>query len=294
MSDVFLYTLIVLAALGVLSAVVLYFVSQKFKVFEDPRIDTTEALLPGANCGGCGFPGCRGFATAAVGADDLSSLFCPVGGAETMKAVAANLGKTAPEREPQVAVVRCNGTLCNRARTNTFDGAASCAVVASLYGGETGCSWGCLGKGDCTLVCDFDAIHMNPETGLPEVDQDKCTACGACVKACPKMVIELRRKGIKDRRIFVSCINKDKGAVARKACVTACIGCGKCVKVCAFDAITLENNLAFIDSNKCKLCRKCAVECPTGAIWEVNFPAKKEVKPAAEVTENQDNAQTEK
>lgn len=278
MSEVFIYTVIILVGLGVLSAVVLYFVSQKFKVFEDPRIDTTEALLPGANCGGCGYPGCRGLATALVENDDISALFCPVGGVETMKTVADHLGKAAPEREPQVAVVRCNGALCNRERTNEFDGASSCAVVAQLYGGETGCTWGCLGKGDCTVVCTFDAIHMNTETGLPEVDEQKCTACGACVKACPKMVIELRRKGIKGRRIFVSCINKDKGAIARKACTAACIGCGKCVKICPFEAITLENNLAYIDPAKCRLCRKCVAECPTGAIHEVGFPAKKEIE----------------
>ncbi|MEG0815605.1 MAG: Fe-S cluster domain-containing protein [Mucinivorans sp.] len=276
MSDVFIYTLIVLCTIGVVSAVVLYFVSQKFKVVEDPRIDTTEALLPGANCGGCGFPGCRGLAAAAVKADDLSSIYCPVGGVDTMKAVAEHLGKAAPEREPEVAVVRCNGTSCNRERTNVFDGATSCAVEAALYGGETGCAWGCLGKGDCVVACAFDAIHINPETGLPEVDEAKCTACGACVKACPKMVIELRKKGIKNRRIFVSCVNKDRGPVAKKACTVACIGCGKCVKACPFDAITLENNLAYIDPAKCKLCRKCVVECPTGAIWEVGFPARKE------------------
>ena len=115
---------------------------------------------------------------------------------------------------------------------------------------------------------------MDPRTGLPEVDQDKCTACGACVKACPKMIIELRNKGIKNRRIFVSCINKDKGGVAKKACVVACIGCTKCQKVCPYDAITISNNLAYIDYNKCKLCRKCVVECPTNAIWEVNFPVR--------------------
>lgn len=278
MSEVFIYTVIILVGLGVLSAVVLYFVSQKFKVFEDPRIDTTEALLPGANCGGCGYPGCRGLATVLVENDDISALFCPVGGVETMKTVADHLGKAAPEREPQVAVVRCNGALCNRERTNVFDGAGSCAVVAQLYGGETGCTWGCLGKGDCTVVCTFDAIHMNAETGLPEVDEQKCTACGACVKACPKMVIELRKKGIKGRRIFVSCINRDKGAIARKACTAACIGCGKCVKICPFEAITLENNLAYIDPEKCRLCRKCVAECPTGAIQEVGFPAKKEIE----------------
>lgn len=279
MNETLLFTIIVLVVLGVFSAVILYIVAQKFKVYEDPRIDETEARLPGANCGGCGFPGCRGFATALVERDDISALFCPVGGAATMKIAAEALGKDAPEKEPAVAVVRCGGSFCSRARTNEFDGAQSCAVISTLYGGETGCTWGCLGKGDCVVVCNFDAIEVNPETGLPEVDQEKCTACGACVKACPKAIIELRKKGVKSRRIFVSCVNKDKGAVARKACSAACIGCGKCVKTCPFEAITLENNLAYIDPAKCKLCRKCAAECPTGAIWEVNFPPKKETVP---------------
>ena len=284
--NVILFTILTLVALGVLSAVILYFVAQKFKVYEDPRIDEVEAMLPGANCGGCGYPGCRGLAEALVKDDDISALYCPVGGGECMKAIAAHLGKAAPDKEPEVAVVRCNGTCANRPRTTLFDGASSCAVVAATYGGETGCTFGCLGKGDCTVVCNFDAIHMNPETGLPEVDEEKCTACGACVKACPKILIELRKKGPKGRRVFVSCMNKDKGGVARKACSVACIGCGKCVKICPFEAITLENNLAYIDYNKCRLCRKCVPECPTGAIHETNFPpAKPKVeKAAAEAT----------
>ena len=116
---------------------------------------------------------------------------------------------------------------------------------------------------------------MNPETGLPEVDETKCTACGACAKACPKGVIELRNKGPRGMRVYVSCINRDKGAVARKACKAACIGCGKCAKVCIHDAITVENNVAYIDFTKCKLCKKCVLECPTGAIHAVNFPAPK-------------------
>ena len=269
------YTILTLSVLGVLSAMILYFVAQKFKVYEDPRIDEVEKMLPGANCGGCGFAGCRAFATEMVTRDDISPLFCPVGGGEMMTQIASFLGKSAPEREPMVAVLRCAGTCAVRPHKNEYDGASSCVIEASLYAGETGCSFGCLGKGDCVEVCAFDALHMNPETGLPEVDQDKCTACGACVKKCPKMLFELRKKGPKDRRVFVSCMNKDKGGVARKNCEVACIGCGKCVKVCPFEAITLENNLAYIDYNKCKLCRKCVTECPTGAIWEVNFPPKK-------------------
>ena len=293
---VLVWTVVTLSALGLLAAAILYVVAQKFKVEEDPRIDEVEKMLPGANCGGCGFPGCRGMADALVKNDDISALFCPVGGAETMKKAAAYLGKTAPEKEPQVAVVRCGGTCAKRPRTNEFDGARSCAVVASLYAGETGCSYGCIGMGDCVAACTFGALSMNRETGLPEVDPDKCTACGACVKACPKGVIELRKKWPKNRGVYVSCVSRDKGAVVMKVCKAGCIGCGKCAKACPFGAITVENNLAYIDPLKCKLCRKCVAECPTGAIVAVNFPPapvkadgaakpavpKGEVKPAVE------------
>lgn len=192
-----------------------------------------------------------------------------------MTQIAGILGLDAVAAEPMVAVVRCNGTCANRPRTNMYDGAKSCAIAASLYGGETGCSFGCLGCGDCVEACQFDAIHMNPETGLPEVDEAKCTACGACVKACPKNIIEIRPQGKKSRRIYVQCVNKDKGGIARKACTVACIGCGKCVKVCPFEAITLENNLAYIDPNKCKSCRKCEEACPQNTIIALNFPPRK-------------------
>ena len=284
--EVLLYTILTLCVLGILSAVILYVVAQKFRVEEDPRTDEVEKMLPGANCGGCGFAGCRGMADALVKQDDISSLFCPVGGGDTMKAVAAYLGKAAPEKEPQVATVRCGGTCEKRPRTNEYNGARSCAVASSLYIGETGCAFGCLGYGDCVAACTFGAITIDPATGLPVVDPDKCTACGACVKACPKKIIELRKKWPKNRAVYVSCVSKDKGAVVMKACKAGCIGCGKCEKVCAFGAITVENNLAYIDPQKCKLCRKCVNECPTGAIRLVGMePLPKEPKaPAAAKT----------
>lgn len=284
---VLLSTILTLSLLGILAAVVLYFVAQKFKVEEDPRIDEVEKMLPGANCGGCGFAGCRGMADALVKNDDISALFCPVGGGDTMKGIAAYLGKAAPEKEPMVATVRCGGVCDKRPRTNTFDGAKSCAVASSLYVGETACAYGCLGYGDCVAACAFDAIHINPETGIAEVDAEKCTACGACVKACPKKIIELRKKWRKGRAVYVGCVSKDKGAVVMKACKAGCIGCGKCEKVCAFGAITIENNLAYIDSQKCKLCRKCVNECPTGAIKLVGMePLPKTPKaPAAKAAE---------
>ena len=174
-----------------------------------------------------------------------------------------------------MAVVRCNGTCANRPRTNEYDGVQSCRVKAALYSGDTGCAFGCLGCGDCVAACQFDAIHMNPETGLPEVDEEKCTACGACSKACPRGIIEIRLKGLKNRRVVVLCNNKDKGAQTRKACSVGCIACQKCVKVCKFEAITVDANLAHIDPGKCKLCRKCEDECPQHAILAFNFPPRK-------------------
>ena len=280
--NVIIFTVATLSVLGLVLAVILYYVAQKFKVEEDPRIDEIEACLPGANCGGCGNAGCRAFAESVVKAGNLDSNYCPVGGNAVMKKVAEKLGVEIVEKEPMVAVVRCTGNCEKRPLTVEYDGLSSCRVKASLISSDTGCSFGCLGEGDCEDACNFGAIKINPETRLPEVNEDLCTACGACVKACPKSIIELRKKGPKSRRVYVACRNQDKGGVARKACTGACIGCGKCAKTCPFGAITVENNLAYIDFNLCKSCRKCAEVCPTGAIVDVNFPPRP-VKPAGPV-----------
>lgn len=270
-------TIIVLLLLGLVSSILLFVVSKKFEVHEDPRIGEVSEVLPQANCGGCGFPGCAAFASACVGSDNLEGLFCPVGGSPVMNKVSDILGMATTTAEPLIAVVRCNGTCEARPRTNVYDGAANCRIASALYKGDTDCSWGCLGHGDCVVACGFDAIHMNKDTLLPEVVEDKCVACGACVKACPKTIIELRKKGPKNRRIFVSCVNKDKGGIAAKACKSACIGCSKCFKECKFDAITMADNLSYIDHTKCRLCRKCVSVCPTHAIHELGFPPRKEV-----------------
>jgi Na+-translocating ferredoxin:NAD+ oxidoreductase RNF subunit RnfB len=284
-----LIAVIVLGGIALIAALVLFICSKRFAVYEDPRIAQVNELLPGANCGGCGFAGCGGMADALVkGADkgSLDGLNCPVGGSDVMGRVADLLGMAIANGEPKVAVVRCNGTCEHRPRTNEYNGLRSCAAMHSCGAGETACGFGCLGCGDCVAACQFDAIHMNPETGMPEVVDDKCTACGACVKACPRNIIELRKKGPKSRRVFVSCVNKDKGAVSMKACKVSCIGCGKCVKECQFEAITVENNLSYIDFTKCRLCRKCVKVCPTHAIQEVNFPAPKPEPEAKETTAN--------
>ncbi len=275
MSSVLLFTILMLSALGAILAIILFLVAQRFKVEEDPRIEAVAAVLPGANCGGCGHAGCQAFAKAAVQAEDLSTCFCPVGGNEVMKKVAAVLGKEVAEQAPMVAVLRCAGSCEVRERVTCYDGSRSCAVEANLYSGETACAYGCMGLGDCVKACAFGALHIDPQTQLAVVDEDKCTACGACTKACPKGLLELRYKGPKNRRIYVACANKDKGAVARKACKAACIGCQACVKVCPFGAVTVTDNVAYIDYTKCRLCRKCVVACTPNVIKAVNFPPKK-------------------
>jgi Na+-translocating ferredoxin:NAD+ oxidoreductase RNF subunit RnfB len=275
MSSTIIITIITFGVLASIAALILYFVDRKFHVDEDPRIDEVQAELPAANCGGCGYAGCRNFAEALVAAEILDGLNCPPGGNEVMKKIAAILGKTAAEAEPLVAVLLCNGTPEFRVRTTHYDGVENCRVQHNLYLGETNCAYGCLGDGDCVKVCKFDAITIDNVTKLPIISDDKCVGCKACIKACPRNLIELRKKAKKDRKIYVACSNCDKGAVARKACKVACIACNKCLKICEFEAITIENNIAHIDANKCTLCRKCAAECSTGSILEINFPPQK-------------------
>lgn len=283
MNDV-LITVAVLGLIGLVMAVILYFVSQKFKVYEDPKIGEVESVLPGANCGGCGFPGCHGMAQALASAESLEGLNCPVGGPDVMKKIAEILGKTPVVAAKKISVVRCAGCVTNRPKKINYDGAKSCAVENSHFTGETDCSFGCLGFGECVDACDFGAIEMG-EDGLPHVNEDICGGCGQCVKACPKQILELRPQGPKGRRLYVSCVNRDKGAAVVKACKVSCIGCGKCVKECKFDAIHVENNVAYIDYNKCKLCRKCEAVCPRKSIvianWEPLPKPKPEEAPAA-------------
>ncbi|MFY0690007.1 MAG: RnfABCDGE type electron transport complex subunit B [Cyclobacteriaceae bacterium] len=266
-----LSTILVLVSLGAAAAIILYFVSQKFKVEEDPRLEQVEGALPATNCGGCGFPGCSAFANELLKADEIGNLHCPVGGNEVMKQVAEILGKEVEEKDPFIAVVKCAGSIGVRQHFNVYDGAPNCSIATDLYSGERGCADGCVGLGECVDACDFDAMYMDEHTGLPVVIEDKCTACNACVNTCPKDIMALWPKGKKDRRIYVACVNEEKGGSARKECSMACSGCAKCADECKYDAITVENNLAKIDYDTCKLCGKCVVACDVRNIVADHF-----------------------
>lgn len=275
MSQTIIYTIISLTGIGIVSGIIIYLVSKKFAVTEDTRVSAVEQVLPGTNCGGCGQPGCHAFALEVVKTGDLTRLHCPVGGNAVMKQVAAMLGVAAVEKDPYIAIVRCSGSFEHRKKTNVYDGARSCKVAANLYSGDTGCAYGCLGMGDCVEVCDFDAMYMDEKTGLPVIFEDKCTACNMCVKACPKDILELWPKGKKNQRIYVACLNEEKGGTARKECAVACSGCAKCFEACRYDAITMDSNLAIIDPEKCKLCMECVDTCDVHNIITANVTPEK-------------------
>lgn len=266
----------ILAGLGIVSAVVLFLTSKRFYVKENPKVSEIEELLPGANCGGCGCNGCHDFAVKCAGAKSLDGMRCPSCNEEVMARIASIVGlaKVATEK-PKVAVLHCNGTCENRPRKSYYDGAQSCHIQHSLFLGARGCAYGCLGCGDCVSACKFGAMKIDPKLGIVVIDEEKCVGCGACVRLCPRNLIELRNKGPRGMRVYVACANKDKGALAMKECGVSCIGCKKCVKECAHDAIIVEDNLARIDYEKCKLCKKCVAVCPRSSILAVNFPEKK-------------------
>lgn len=254
---------IVLGLTGLAMGLFLAFASMKFEIEVDPKIEAIMGVLPGANCGGCGFPGCSGYAAAIVNEGAAMSLCAPGGGA-----VAAKIGEimgasVEVSDEKIVAKVLCQGDNTKTTKIYEFDGELqTCAAMMLYAGGDKSCMYSCLGHGDCEKVCPVGAIKVN-ERGIAEVNEDKCISCGLCQKTCPKKVIAMLPQS---KKVTVACSSKDKGAVARKACSTACIGCGMCAKACPVGAITVENNLAKIDPAKCIQCGLCAGKCPTGAI----------------------------
>ncbi len=257
-------TIFILCGIAVIAAVLLYVAAKKFYVYEDPRIGEVEALLPGANCGGCGKKGCHDFAVACASAKTLEGLNCP-GAAESVMLNIANIVGLTPQKSiPRIAIVRCDGTCSLRPTTATYDGPRSCAIEASTFAGTTACAYGCLGCGDCVAACPYDAIHIDTETGLPAVDHSRCVGCGKCAAACPRGIITLIDK--RDTLVWVACMNHDKGAVAMKECDASCIGCGKCLKTCPAKAIKITEFLAGINQDACIACGQCVNVCPHGSI----------------------------
>ncbi len=250
-----------LGAMGLLFGAGLAYASQKFAVEIDPRAIQIREALPSANCGGCGYPGCDGFANA-VAAGEAPVNGCPVGGAECAAKLAEIMGVEAASGTRQVARVLCKGHRECSVTVYDYSGITDCRAAHMLNGGDKACKYGCMGYGTCVRACAFDAIHIN-DKGIAEVDPEKCVACGACLEACPKDVIGYVPYG---HKIIVDCMNKERGGHVKKNCDVACIACGMCVKTCKFDAIHLVKNVAVIDYEKCVSCKACAQKCPTGAI----------------------------
>ncbi|MCB0373129.1 MAG: RnfABCDGE type electron transport complex subunit B [Muricauda sp.] len=256
--------IIAVAALGgltLLLAVMLIIANKKLFVYEDPRIDTVEDMLPHANCGACGFPGCRPFAEALVHNKALPGK-CTVSTDEGRQAIANFLGVAMGAEEKRVARLACAGgtnVAINRAQ---YVGVKSCQAAALVSGGGKGCFWGCLGHGDCETVCDFDAITMN-EHGLPVVDPSKCTACGDCVEVCPKDLFSLQPVS---RHLWVACKNLEHGEAILEDCQVGCTACGRCAMDAPGELITMKNNLPVINYAENHQTKVPIQRCPTGAI----------------------------
>jgi len=256
-----LVPIVAMGVLGLLFSVGLVFAYKRFQIDIDPKIEKIADILPQVNCGACGFAGCQAFAEAAV-AGRAAPGECFAGGEEVSAQIAAILGVKAETAVKKIARLHCRGTLEASKDRGTYAGISTC-YASHLIGGNKQCSYGCLHFGDCSRACPFDAIEM-AEDGLPAVKEDKCTACGKCVEACPTNLFELHPLS---EEIIVFCRSLDRGPVARKFCKNACISCGICVRACP-EAIVLENNLAkIIDYRKIDPEKIPEIEkCPTGAI----------------------------
>jgi len=270
----------VLAVLGALFGLSLYVGSRVFAVEVDPRIDAILDALPGANCGACGFGGCRAYAEAVV-LEGKETGLCAPGGAETCAAVSKIMGVEAASADAKVAVVHCRGDSCSARERGRYAGVGDCraALVPGAGGGATACAYGCLGLGTCVAACPFGALVMGPD-GLPQVIEQLCTGCGKCVAACPRGIIQLHSR---KQHVFVLCSSQEKAKAVRAACDVGCIGCKRCEKACEkFEAIKVIDNLAVVDDEKCRNCAKCVAVCPQGTIWNLRKARKALDKKRAE------------
>lgn len=268
-----LISFIVMASIGLVLAILLYIASIYFKVEENEDVKKVRLILPGLNCGACGYPGCDGYATAIAENDAPLDKCLPGGEKVKNKLIALKNGEslsneeienqnTEENNDRKVAYVKCNGD-CDKV-TNKPECTGSCSELNKST--TTGCKYGCLGCGDCEKACNFDAIII--KDGLAFVYEDKCVACGACVKACPRNIIELLPV---ESRIRVACSNTDLGRDVNGVCSVGCIACHICEKQCNFDAIHVNDNLAKIDYSKCTQCEACVNKCPKHTIDNLKY-----------------------
>ncbi len=270
------YAVISLAVMGAVFGVILAVAGKKFAVEVDPRIEAIQKILPGANCGSCGYPGCSGYAEAIVLGGAGMSL-CPVCGSDVAQNIAQIMGASVDEKTSQrnVAQLMCAGSTGKAKPLYKYEGIQDCKAVALQYKGPKVCNYGCFGLGTCVASCPFCAITMG-EDGLPVIDREACTGCGVCVRECPQQVLQLAPVG---QLVHVRCSNKDKGKDAKAACEVACIKCKICEKNCPEGAIKvvgdLGSSIAVIDYEKCTNCGICVEKCPTKVI-EKQEPVDKE------------------
>ena len=275
-----------LSGRGFLFAAGLAVASKKFYVEVDPKEEAIVGVLPGANCGGCGYPGCGGLASAiAQGKAAVNS--CPVGGASVSEQIAQIMGVVAEAGVRKVANVACNGTTENAVAKAKYVGMLDCKAAVIAQSGQKGCTYGCMGLGTCVRACKFDSIYIGDD-GVAHVDREKCVACGKCLEVCPKGIIDWIPE---NQQVYIYCNSRERAKDVKDVCSVGCIGCQLCVKSCPFGAISFENNLPIIEYSKCKQCNICVQKCPTKAIKG------KEIKKKAPVNlkaseENQDSSNT--
>jgi len=280
MVTIVLITIAFSAILAFVLGTALGFFREKFKVERDPKIDEVREALPGANCGGCGFPGCDGYAEA-VATGRAPTTKCTAGGSATAEAVSKIMGVDAA-REDVVSVLLCQGTKDVAVSKGEYVGVQTCRAAKLSTGSVKACSWGCQGFGDCVNVCKFDALAMG-EDGLPHVNYDNCTGCGMCAEECPQKLFVMVPREKKGSIVLCSNRNVIKANVL-KTCKTGCIKCEICVKSCPEKCITMVNGIPVTDYSKCTSCGVCVQKCPTHAykLLEVDVMGEKKKVPVLE------------
>ncbi|MDR0502772.1 MAG: RnfABCDGE type electron transport complex subunit B [Treponema sp.] len=266
MIEIILIPVICVGSLALLFGVILGLSAKKFAVQSDPKVDRIISVLPGANCGGCGYPGCTVFAER-VAEGKASYRGCPPGGQSAAAAIAKQMGVDAAVTSRKAAYVKCGGTNENIKRNYIYDGPKSCVSASQLAtGGNKTCRYSCIGLESCKNACPFNAIKMVDSIAV--VITEKCSACGKCVKVCPKNLIEI----VPDRNtVRILCNSRDKGRLVRENCRVGCIGCLICQKACKAGAITVADNIAHINYDKCTLCMECVQKCPSKVIKVAEF-----------------------